>query len=87
MGAAPGPNELDQYGTRVYQRSDLYLSDGVILVVQRGSDIRDGDGNSLIGVARTASLSDFADDAAAAIGGIAVGQLYRNGSVVMVRVA
>ena len=33
------------------------------------------------------ALSDFVDDAAAAAGGIAVGQLYRNGSVVQVRVA
>jgi hypothetical protein len=33
------------------------------------------------------SLSNFADDAAAAGGGIAVGELYRNGSVVMQRVA
>ena len=32
------------------------------------------------------SLQNFANDAAAAAGGIAVGQLYRNGSVVMVRV-
>lgn len=34
-----------------------------------------------------ASLGNYADDAAAAAGGVAVGQLYRNGSVVMVRVA
>ena len=32
------------------------------------------------------TLQDFVDDTAAAAGGIAVGQLYRNGSVVMVRV-
>lgn len=31
--------------------------------------------------------SNFADDAAAAVGGIAVGEMYRNGSVLMVRVA
>lgn len=35
----------------------------------------------------SATLSDFANDAAAAAGGIALGQLYRNGSIVMVRVA
>jgi hypothetical protein len=34
-----------------------------------------------------ASLGDFANDAAAAAGGVAVGALYRNGSVVMVRVS
>ena len=33
------------------------------------------------------ALGDYADDTAAAAGGVAVGQLYRNGSVVMVRVA
>lgn len=32
-------------------------------------------------------LADYADDTAAAAGGVAVGQLYRNGSQVMVRVA
>ena len=32
-------------------------------------------------------LQNFANDAAAATGGIRVGELYRNGSVVMVRVA
>jgi len=32
-------------------------------------------------------LADHLDDAAAAAGGVDVGQLYRNGSVVMVRVA
>lgn len=29
----------------------------------------------------------YADDAAAAVGGVAVGQMYRNGSVVMIRIA
>ncbi len=33
------------------------------------------------------ALGDFADDGAAATGGVDVGELYRNGSVVMVRVA
>jgi hypothetical protein len=33
------------------------------------------------------SLGDFANDAAAAAGGVSVGALYRNGSVVMVRVS
>lgn len=31
-------------------------------------------------------LQNFANDAAAAAGGIAVGQLYRNGSIVQIRV-
>ena len=33
------------------------------------------------------ALGNYADDAAAALGGVAVGALYRNGSVVQVRVA
>jgi hypothetical protein len=33
-----------------------------------------------------ATLSDYADDVAAAAGGVPVGGLYRNGSVVQVRV-
>lgn len=34
-----------------------------------------------------AGLGDYADDAAAASGGVAVGGLYRNGSILMIRVA
>jgi hypothetical protein len=34
-----------------------------------------------------AAFPNFANDAAAAAGGVAIGQLYRNGSVVMIRVA
>lgn len=33
------------------------------------------------------TLDNYANDAAAAVGGVAVGALYRNGSVLMVRVA
>lgn len=33
------------------------------------------------------NLSDYADDAAAATGGVAVGEFYRTGSIVKVRVA
>lgn len=35
---------------------------------------------------RLASLPNYANDAAAAAGGVEIGELYRNGSVVMVRV-
>ena len=34
-----------------------------------------------------AALQDFADDTAAATGGVAIGSLYRTGSVVKVRVS
>jgi len=33
------------------------------------------------------SLGNYLDDTAAAVGGIAIGQLYRNGSIIMVRTA
>jgi hypothetical protein len=32
-------------------------------------------------------LGNYANDAAAAVGGVAIGAMYRNGSVIMVRVA
>ena len=32
------------------------------------------------------SLGNYANDAAAAVGGVAVGGLYRNGSVIQIRV-
>lgn len=43
-----------------------------------------GDHNFSAAVSMT--LSDYADDTAAAAGGVAVGQIYRNGSVVQIRV-
>jgi hypothetical protein len=41
----------------------------------------------MIGVARLPSSTSYANDAAAAVGGVAVGDVYRNGSVMQVRVA
>lgn len=43
--------------------------------------------NALIGLTNFSVLGNYVDDAAAAAGGVAIGQLYRNGSVVMVRVS
>lgn|GEM_PF-2335244 len=36
---------------------------------------------------KLANLTDYADDAAAAAGGVAVGEYYRTGSAIMVRVS
>lgn len=41
----------------------------------------------LTGSVFVTTLSDYADDAAAAVGGVVVGELYRTGSIVKVRVA
>ena len=50
-----------------------------------------GDGNFstnlTVGAAVNLTLTDAANDSAAATAGVAVGQLYRNGSVVMIRVS
>jgi hypothetical protein len=50
-----------------------------------------GDGNFstnlTVGGAVNLTLTDAANDSAAASAGVAVGQLYRNGSVVMIRVS
>ncbi|MXO72870.1 hypothetical protein [Alteraurantiacibacter buctensis] len=43
--------------------------------------------NALILAVDWTKLEDFADDTAAAAGGVQIGQLYRTGSVVKVRVA
>lgn len=42
--------------------------------------------NDLINAVDWAKLEDFADDTAAATGGVQVGQLYRTGSALKVRV-
>lgn len=38
-------------------------------------------------IGNPATLPNFADDAAAAAGGVKIGDLYRNGSALMVRVS
>lgn len=43
--------------------------------------------NKTLSAPALAGLGNYADDAAAASGGVAVGGMYRNGSVLMVRVA
>lgn len=43
--------------------------------------------NALIALTDYSALGNYANDAAAAAGGVKVGQQYRNGSVVMVRVS
>ena len=59
-------------GFRVRRKSDG--SGGTILTV---------DSSGRVGLA---VMTTYANDAAAAAGGVAIGQLYRNGSVVQVRV-
>lgn len=55
---------------------------------RNGIEVKQGEGNDPIYISLNSSnLSNFANDAAAASGGVPVGSLYRNGSVVMVRVA
>lgn len=43
--------------------------------------------NGLIAETNWTRLQDFADDTAAAAGGVAVGSIYRTGSVIKVRVS
>lgn len=43
--------------------------------------------NKMLSAPRLADIPNFANDAAAAAGGVEVAQMYRNGSILMVRVA
>ena len=52
-----------------------------------GTAMFDGDVTLQAGLNFSNGLTDAADDTAAASAGVAVGQLYRNGSVVMIRVS
>jgi hypothetical protein len=79
MGAALKPILLpDRY-------QDLQpVFDGLqreILAVMDALTVEDGY------VSLNVTLGDYANDAAAAAGGVPVGNLYRNGSAVMVRIA
>lgn len=70
---------------------------GALLASENLDDVEDPDAaRANIGAVDTSlseaagvsvALGDFADDAAAAVGGVAVGELYRTGSILKVRVA
>lgn len=72
-------------------------SDGLISILSSGDDVTvsagGSDGDINLNIAGTGTitlgtqLGNFANDAAAAVGGIPVRGLYRNGSIVMIRVA
>lgn len=68
---SPGPNVLASGGSVAAVQGDIAALDVRVTALE----------------GQFALLGDFADDAAAATGGVAVGGLYRNGSVLMVRVA
>jgi hypothetical protein len=55
MTAAPGPNDLDQYGTSAFQRSNLVFSDGVYAIFRNGSRLIDGSGADLLATVTVAT--------------------------------
>lgn len=77
--------------------SAMVAAGGALLTAENLADVADveealanlggasADLSTVAGV--SAALGNYANDAAAAAGNVAVGELYRNGSVLMVRVA
>lgn len=90
------PNDLKRVGSslrlEIQERADQISSlSGVVNTKASLSGATFTGTVTVSGVFTTASgvnftLADYADDTAASGGGIAIGQLYRNGSVVQVRV-
>lgn len=63
---------------------------GAVTVAQTwtaGADVSVGTGSNDIYMPSLQASTSYVDDAAAAAGGVAVGQLYRNGSVVQIRIS
>ncbi len=56
---------------------------GTLATLQNAETLK----NKTLDAPKLSDLGNYADDTAAAVGGIAVGGVYRNGSVLMVRVA
>jgi hypothetical protein len=87
VGAGTGSADLSIRGTST--NADV----NVVGKGTGGVKLADGAGTAQFWIsttglfARTASLGDYADDAAAAAGGVVVGQLYRTTSTIKVRVA
>jgi hypothetical protein len=75
------PNEGKIVGRNVEASADLEM-----MRLDTGDKLLLGSDVNGYGV-RVAALGNYADDAAAAAAGVGIGQLYRNGSVLMVRVA
>jgi len=71
--------------------SALVDAGGALVAAENLADVADaGEALSNLGGASadlSTALGNYANDAAAAVGGVGVGELYRNGSVLMVRVA
>ena len=95
-----GYGEFGHGGTCIINSgSSEFGNAGDVAVTAGSSFAANGDGGDIIltpgdeagagvaGVVKILGLSDFADDAAAATGGVPVNGVYRNGSVLMVRVA
>lgn len=71
----------------VTAQSDITAAEGDITALQADVTAAEADIAALETATNWAALADFADDTAAAAGGVAVGKLYRTGSAVKVRVA
>ena len=87
-GAPSGLDTLGELASAI-QNDTLALQNQTTLINARAL-INNGTHTGTTGVEAiqfSSGLSNYADDTAAASGGIAVGQLYRNGSVVMIRVS
>lgn len=99
-GTALSPTTSDglALGTTALMWSDVFLASGAVInfsngdmTITHGSNVLTIAGGSLaietMLMASLAAGSSYDDDAAAASGGIAIGQMYRNGNFLMVRLA
>jgi hypothetical protein len=75
--AGPITGPADDWVLNRYNDAAVFL--GTALSISRAT--------GAVSLAALAASTSYASDAAAAAGGVAIGQLYRNGSAVMVRVA
>lgn len=75
---SPGP-------TVVASGGDVSGLDTRVAALETDTALLDGRVTALEG--QFAGLGNYANDAAAAAGGVAIGGLYRNGSILMIRVA
>ena len=89
VGNAPaGLDTLEELADAI--NNDTLALQNLTTLVNARALLNDGTHTGTTGVEAiqfSSGLSNYADDTAAASGGIAVGQLYRNGSVVMIRVS
>lgn len=88
-GGTPHSNPIILDSAGRVPGGEIWLTNGTTykFAVYTSADVLIGTYDNIYGIVNFAALGNYANDTAAAVGGVAVNELYRNGSVVQIRVS